>query len=187
MTLKNTLLGLSPSLYRIKISNISMHPAVSHDIKLIVGSTQFRAQTSDLFSKEGAQLFLQRFPPEILLSPNQEGACFAGLRSFQIAKICLAPSTEILTIAHQKLSLEEIENIAQLDPYLTALGFCVDSKNWDIDFVRKWKNVSKKVRQIVTPNIQTKKALSGLLGISSRRIFSARQQPQKRLLNSQKK
>jgi len=158
----------------IKIKHLDIHPDIPKEIVLATGSIDFKQYSPDIFTPSAAHFFVRKHPPEAILNSDGTAACFAGLRSVQLAQTCIPKEEEIFILVHEEITKEELKQIAIYDLYLTYLGMSSDDRLWPVNLAKIWQQLSKKERKKLTPNLQTKKQLSAGLNVPYQRLFPAR-------------
>ncbi len=163
-----------PAHRAIKIKQLDIHPDIPKEIILATGSIDFKQYSPDIFSPSAAHFFVRKHPPEATLNSDGTAACFAGLRSVQIAQTCIHEEEEIFILIHEEIAKKELKEIAICDLYLSYLGMSSDDRLWPVNLAKIWQQLSKDERKKLTPKLQTKKQLSAGLNVPYQRLFPTR-------------
>ncbi len=119
-----------PSLETVKVKDINLHPDIPPQLRKTWASTVYLLEGERILCPDAILLLLTLYPP-LLCGSKKRNYCFAGLRSWQLAKACLPADQEIAIIQHGKAKDLDIPRIALLDLYLTTLIRGLEFQTWN--------------------------------------------------------
>lgn len=154
------MLNSQPTVKQIQLEKLILHHMVPEELRLAVGSVVYNQDYKEILSNEALLFLLTSHPPHVTINKKGIGACFAGLRLFQLAKSYLPPTTPISVLSHKNLAGQTIAEIATLDPYLTTLAYSLDNRSWPLEVTKVWSILQKETLKKYTPECVTKTKLS---------------------------
>lgn len=163
------------------LNEISLHPEVPENLLSTIVSVSTNIFGQNMISKEALTCFLQFHPPHVVRDNEKNLLCFAGIRSYQLAKTFFDIETEIPTIIHYSVKDKEVRQRAPIEAILCQLIFGLDDRTWEIDMLRFWQTIEKDQLVSFMPGLQNKFSLAEKLGVDRRRYSMKLNSPESKL------
>jgi hypothetical protein len=164
------MLTRKPKIITAELQQINLHGSVPPDTRELLATIEHTVIGEASLTYDGIINFITLHPLHVIKNKEGQFFCFAGLRSFQLAKAHLDPDQEVRVLLYPKTNAQEIESISHTDIYISYLAFAMEKRFWAEDMARLWKATPRALIDQLTPELKNKTKLAKALGINRRKI-----------------
>jgi len=177
---------MTSSIYNVQLiygplSQVELHPEIYREVGQAYAALNHKIEASAVFSPSAVHDLLHCHFIQVVRNRKKAFWCISGLRSWQLAKLCLTPEQEIPLILRQRIRKENIVRYAWTECYLSHLAFVLPDNIGKSGLAAFWQQLPQDLKQRLTPGLKDKAKVSRVLGGDRRLMSSPLKFPSSRL------